>query len=325
MKSRLANLLPWVAGSLVLAFVFWRVPLAELTRATQQARLETFLPLILGACVAWFLIDAAAFAALFGRFNAPLSFRQARELRGLTYLLTPIHWNVGRAAVVARLHTTHRVPLLEATSSMAFYQTLDAILVSALCWIGLAGTPAGPFFDVLAWIVGALFVSLVAYLALIRLSCVVRVPLDRVWKSTFHRTHRLATARDVATLLGLRLAYYVVFVGLYFWGAAAFGIELPLALVVASVPIIQSIGALPISPAGLGTQQAAMLFLFSGHGPDASIVGFGLSFPILAIVFRCLIGWPYVRRLSRGERTHETPVPPLALTSATQHPSRQRS
>jgi len=305
LKSRIRQLLPWFAGAFILAVVLWRVPLPDLTHAIRLARLEIFLPLVGGACIAWFLIDATAFAFLFGRFNTPMAFREARELRGLTYLLTPIHWNVGRAAVIARLRTTHRVPLLESTSSMAFYQTLDAILVSALCWIGLAQLPASPTRDALEPLVALFCLALLAYLLIIRSDRFAIAPLDRVRMSPFHRTHRLASGRDILTILSLRLAYYGVFVGVYLSGMAAFGIELPVALIVASVPIIQGIGALPISPAGLGTQQAAMLFLFAGHGSEAAIVAFGLSLPLLCIVFRSLIGWRYLGRLASSEAPPE--------------------
>jgi len=307
LNSRIRRVLPWVAGICLLAAVLWRVPLADLTQAIRLARLEIFLPLVGGACLAWFLIDAAAFAFLFGRFNTPMNFREARELRGLTYLLTPIHWNVGRAAVIARLRTTHHVPLLEATSSMVFYQTLDAILVSALCWIGLAQLPASPTRNALEPLVALFCLALAAYLLTIRSSRFAIRPLEQLRASSIHRTHRLASGRDILTILSLRLAYYSVFVGLYFWGTSAFGLALPVALIVASVPIIQGIGALPISPAGLGTQQAAMLFLFSGYGPEGAIVAFGLSFPLLCIVFRSMIGWRYLGRLSPSEAPSEAP------------------
>jgi hypothetical protein len=278
-----------------------------LSQAIRLARLEVFLPLVLCACLAWFLIDAAAFALVFGRFNTPMSFREARELRGLTYLLTPIHWNVGRAAVIARMRTAHRVPLLDATSSMMFYQTLDAILVSALCWVGLAQLPSSATRDALQPLVALFCLVLSAYLLIVRSSRFAIWPLERLRASAIHRTHRLARSRDILAILFLRFAYYSVFVGLYDWGTSAFGLGLPFALIVASVPIIQGIGALPITPAGIGTQQAAMLFLFSGYGPEAAIVAFGLSFPLLCIVFRSLIGWRYIGRLSPSEAPSEAP------------------
>jgi len=269
--------------------------------ALRLSRLELFVPIMAGACVAWFLIDSKAFALIFGRFNTSLTFAEALELRGLTYLLTPIYWNLGRAAVIARLHSARHVPILEATSSMAFYQTLDAILLSRLCWIGLSAMPSNLRLASLSPLVAATFLILVGYMLVIRTNRPAFGPLDRLRASTFHRTHRLAQTRQIIAILSLRIAYYAVFVSVYFGGTSAFGIDLPFALIIASVPIIQAIGALPISPAGLGTQQAAMLFLFSGFGADAAIVAFGLTFPILAIAFRSMIGWLYIGRISQSD------------------------
>ena len=93
-----------------------------------------------------------------------------------------------------------------------------------------------------------------------------------------------------------------------FWiGARAFGIQLPLALAMASVPPIMMAGALPISPAGLGTQAAAMLFFWSDYGDKASIVAFGLVFPIALTVTRCLLGLLYVRDLRTLRQPHPDP------------------
>jgi uncharacterized membrane protein YbhN (UPF0104 family) len=316
-RSRVRALSPWIVGLLLLAVVLWRVPVSETLQAVRLARLEVFLPLLTFACLAWFLIDAFAFKSLFGRFNTPLSFPEARELRALSYLATPIHWNVGRAAVIARLRARHQVPILEATSSMALYQTLDALLVTLLCALGLSQIGESDGFSTSAIFAAMLGGALVGYLALLRVHRRLPAPLDRLRAPSLHRSHRLATTRDLALLLALRLAYFVVLIAVYSAGTAAFGVELPLPLVIASVPIIQAIGALPISPAGLGTQQAAMLYLFAGYGPDAAILAFGLSYPLLCIVLRSLIGSVYLGRLARPSRSaSDTPDASRAVVTA---------
>jgi uncharacterized membrane protein YbhN (UPF0104 family) len=58
-------------------------------------------------------------------------------------------------------------------------------------------------------------------------------------------------------------------------------------------------GALPITPAGLGTQQAAMLFFFAPYGDDASILAFGLTFPVVLLVLRAALGLPYLKDLAK--------------------------
>jgi uncharacterized membrane protein YbhN (UPF0104 family) len=181
---------------------------------------------------------------------------------------------------------------------MALYQTLDALLLSTLCGTGLAWMPASALVDALVPIVAGVWLAQTCYVLMLwsrgpTLSVIARLKHARI-----HRSHRCARPMDFAALLAFRLAYYAVFVGVYYWGAMAFGFELPLALVLASVPILQAIGSLPISPAGLGTQQAAMLYLFAGYGEAAAIIAFGLSFPLITIVLRSLIGAFYLGRLT---------------------------
>jgi uncharacterized membrane protein YbhN (UPF0104 family) len=154
---------------------------------------------------------------------------------------------------------------------------------------------------------------LVIYLCVIRSGHPRTQIVTRLRALSLHHAHSRAEPSDIVVILALKLAYSGVFVALYYWGAPAFGIELPLALVVASVPIIQGIGALPISPAGLGTQQAAMLFFFSGHGSDAAIMAFGLLLPASTIALRCLIGWPYLRRLTNADRSLPTGNAQIAI------------
>ena len=69
----------------------------------------------------------------------------------------------------------------------------------------------------------------------------------------------------------------------------------------ASVPVILMAGALPITPAGLGTQAAAMLFFWSDVGDRGAIVAFGLVIPIALVGARVLLGLPYLGEL-RGLR-----------------------
>jgi uncharacterized membrane protein YbhN (UPF0104 family) len=91
-------------------------------------------------------------------------------------------------------------------------------------------------------------------------------------------------------------------VGVFWLGSLSFGIELPLVLVVAATPAILLAGAIPITPAGLGTQQAAMLYFFSPYGDEAAILAFGLTFPVALILFRCLIGLRYLGDLPKLRR-----------------------
>ena len=112
---------------------------------------------------------------------------------------------------------------------------------------------------------------------------------------------RAVEARDLLVLAALKTLFHVVFVGVFYWGPRAFGVEPPLVLVLAATPIILAAGALPITPAGLGTQQTALLFFFlpaspgvEGGGAAAAILAFGLGFPLVTMATRGLLGLYYL-------------------------------
>ena len=301
-RKRLATILPWIIAAAMIGYVFHRVPIEAAWSVARSARLEIFLPLVFGGVLAWFFLESAAYAYLFSRWNTAVSGREARSLRGMSYLLTPIHWNVGKAAVILRLRQTKNIPLLESTSSVMLYQAIDAIVLAGLATAGLtllasrADELAGVRFTTTALILGT-----VLNLVLLRVSWF-RVRWLVWWRNlSIHHAHRRVALRDVCVLLGLKGAYHFGFVLVFYYGTRAFGIDLPFALVLASTPIIQAVGALPITPAGLGTQQAAMLYFygerFGGNGSEASILAFGFSFPVAMILGRCLVGLFYLRDL----------------------------
>ena len=126
--------------------------------------------------------------------------------------------------------------------------------------------------------------------------------LERLRARGFFRTFRMATVKDFSFLLLLKALYFAAWIGIYWLGCYTFGIELPLHLAIAATPAILIVGALPITPAGLGTQQAAMIYFFSPYGTEEAILAFGLTFPVALILFRCLIGMRYIRDLPKLRR-----------------------
>jgi hypothetical protein len=307
-RRALGTIVPWLVAAGLIAYVFSRVPIGEAWSVAQEARLDLFIPLVFGGVAAWFLIESLVYAFLFTRFNAPVSFREARSLRGMSYLLTPIHWNVGKAAVILRLRQTKEIPVLEATSSVMLYQGIDGAILATFATLGLSllisENPVS---------VGLELSGVRATTALIVLLIIFNISFTRAtwprnrlfdwWRGlTIHRSHRLINLRDVAVIVAGKGTYHFLQVLVFYYGTAAFGIDLPFPLVLAATPIIQAVGGLPITPAGLGTQQAAMLYFFGdafgGGGSEAAIVAFGFSLPVGLILARCLIGLVYVRDLT---------------------------
>jgi Lysylphosphatidylglycerol synthase TM region len=290
---------PWAIAAAILWFLFDRVPLAEAWTATAQARLLEFGLVTALMVTAWWLLESRAFAYLFTRFNdTRVTWREARALRGLTYLATPINWNLGTAAIVLHLRQSKGIGAIQSTSTMLFYGVIDLLVLSTLALVGASALPDSP---VIAPIQRGAAIAdglAIATLVVLMTSRPRWSWLERLRGAGIFSSHRRATLADVAVLSGVRTCYFGGFV-LYFWlGAWAFNASVPALLALAATPVILVVQSLPITPAGLGTQQAAMLYFFAPYAAEAPVLAFSLSFPVALIVARLPLGLIYVRDLA---------------------------
>jgi uncharacterized membrane protein YbhN (UPF0104 family) len=267
--------------------------------ATRRADMSLLVPSAVIAVVVWFWLDAMALSYLFTRFNVPLPGREARSVRALTYLLAMVNWNLGSGGIVLHLRRSKGVPLVEGVSTMFYYGLIDGIVLSSLALVGLMMLPSTYEFMTLeaaaAFLVFAQAATLVFFLSSWR-------PnwrwAKRLADLGIFRTHGLAGALDALLLLGVRLVYFAGFIAFFWVTLPAFGATVPLARLIATVPVVLLIGAIPITPAGLGTQQAAMLHFYRPYAPEGAVLAFGLLFPVIFTLARVPLALLYVRDLS---------------------------
>lgn len=302
LSSLLRRFLPWVLTAAILWYLFRKVPAVQAWQAAREARLDIFVPVSVAAVTLWFFLESGAFAYLFSRFNAALTWSEARSLRGLTYLLTPINWNAGTAAIVLHLRRSKGIGALDSSSSMLFYTTIDGIVLGCLTLIGTRTLEPSPTIAAVAR-VAAVFVGVqIVILVALKLQRPDWAWLGRIRSLGIFRTYRLASRRDLTVLVGIRASYFAAYV-LFFWlGASAFHVDVPAGFAMAATPIILLSAALPITPGGLGTQQATMLYLFAPFGAEAAILAFALAFPVAVMLTRILLGLAYVRDLGALRR-----------------------
>lgn len=297
------GVLPWLVAAFCLGYAFEVVPFRACLEALRQARVEHFFPLATGAVVLWFLLESAAYARLFSRFNAPLSWRDARSLRALTYLLTVIHWHVAKAAVVLRLQATHGVGLMAGTSTLLLYQMLGIVILALFAGAGALLVPAMPGSREVAFAALALAAGTSAGLAWARIGRPRLALLDELRALPLLASLRRLEIADVAVVGLLKTAYQLVFVLVYYFGLRSFGLSPSFFHVLVGTALLQAVGSLPISPAGLGTQQAAMLFLFSdpaAEGADGpALLAFAFTLPFTTMTLRALIACLYLGDLAR--------------------------
>ena len=291
---------PWILAVAILYFLFRGIDLTEVWEAAGTANLPLFLSMLMGCVLLWFLIDSAAFAFIFSRFNdAGLAWGEARSLRGLTYMLTPINWNLGTAAVILHLRKSKQIGAVESSSTMLFYQMIDGLVLGAFALLGVLMLPSSSETAQMRNLAMGVVIFQVLPLVFFSRDWFGVSLIERYRQLAIFRSHRGARPRDVGILLLMKGLYYAVFLGVYWQGAQAFGISLPLSVAVAASPLIILTGALPFTPAGLGTQQAAMLFFFEPYGDEPAILAFGLIYPLALVFARALLGLPYLKDLPK--------------------------
>jgi hypothetical protein len=99
---------------------------------------------------------------------------------------------------------------------------------------------------------------------------------QRLSGSEILSTFRRARLRHGAIVLGLKGAVFFLALLVHSQALAFFGIEIPLVRLMAFLPVVFLMGALPITVAHLGTSQAAWIFFFSDYAPAADLLAYSL-------------------------------------------------
>jgi hypothetical protein len=105
------------------------------------------------------------------------------------------------------------------------------------------------------------------------------------------------------------------------------GAVVPLGFTVAALPVVLFVGLLPITFAGMGTRDSAMLVMFFAYATQAQILAVGLLYTFFGYWLLALVGFPFVKkalqlypaRLTNGDKhTRYTLYNALWDTSASQ-------
>jgi hypothetical protein len=124
-------------------------------------------------------------------------------------------------------------------------------------------------------------------------------PLERVRAmSIFAGLRRVPLAR-LAELLTLRVLFSACFIAGCASAFAAFEIYPGPARLVGGIMLIALVAALPIAVSGLGTSQAAFVYLFSDVAPAERLLAMSLVLSFGIISLRAALGLCFARELTR--------------------------
>ncbi len=286
--------LPWLVGAAILAVLFWRIDATETLAALTSGDLSRYAPFALGFILLWLAIDAHVLGWLFSRIAGPIRYAEMVRLRARTYPLMVVSFDLANAALVASLCRATGAPLTRVAGGMLVHYLGDLAAVTGLAF-GASLFVESPIVSVLRPLLGALCVGFIAILLAGRLGRGILRGRPVV------ESLSLLSASEIVRLVFSRAVFQASFVAFAWLTLPAFGLHVSSLDVAARMPLVLSIGALPITPGGLGTTQAAIAALFGEFGSPARLLAYGLVYGF-TLMLRLPLGLAFWLFSGRSER-----------------------
>ena len=150
-----------------------------------------------------------------------------------------------------------------------------------------------------------IFTFIIALFLLARASCEFHLPIKRSWNEKLQNiilATKLVTKDKKAFSIILSSSLLIWFISvvqtlIFFY---ALGINVPLLFTMANIPIAIFIGLIPVTLGGMGTRDAAIIFLFSDYATPSQLLGVGILFSVFRYWLLSLMGIPFMRKMMKN-------------------------
>jgi hypothetical protein len=281
------RLLAWLVTVGLLVMVFRRISFTEVLTAARVAP-GWVVPVALAGLAAIYVCDSFAIWKTFGWFLARLSFVDVLLVRGATYLLAAINYNVGQGAIVYFVNRTAGAPVMRGVASVLLIMGINVLALLLLTSAGLLLAPDIPHaVSVMVLVAWAGFAVYAAVIAARPRWLRERALFDVLLGAGFagHLRALLVRVPHIASLIAFQVSLL-----------RAFGVAVPVVEAMIMLPVVFFVAALPISVQGLGTTQATMIYFFARYAPgerlaqETAVVTASLVGQALALAFQGLLG-----------------------------------
>lgn len=307
--GRSKRLLAAAVTALIFYFIFRRVPFDRFLEALRGADYPRFLPLMVPNCLFYFAWDTLVLALVMRWFHGPIRYRDLLPARAVSYVVALLNTNLARGALALYLTRQLRTPFLEIVSSVIFLTLLEFTHLTLWATAGMLGFPSVVPRE-LAWVPVGFAAFWLFFLLYVRRDFAPwRVVLQgvsrivprlqgraRVREWSIFRTFRLAPLKRYVQVVLLRAPMFFVALVIHWVAIRTFGFEIPFGALLAFLPIIFMLGALPITVAHLGTTQAAWIFFFNEYAPESQLLAYSLASHLAFMLVRATLGLLFLPR-----------------------------
>lgn len=283
--SLLKNSLPWIIALSLLYYLFQKYPIEDVLRAFRHTNIFFFIAYSTLYFLFIWVTDCWTLSWIFLRSGHPINTKDVLIARLASYSFTLFHYGATQGALAYFFKKKRILPFFKSSSIILFVMMIDFYLTVTLSFVGtffarptISGNDLSPFVQG-AWILVTLTLSLLLFFR----KFLLKLPLP-TWTKSRDLLYAIEKIRfrDYGNLLLMRFPMHLIIHSSLFFVALTFGITLPFAKILTSLPIIGLLGSIPITPAGLGTTQLATIeFLkdqFKGDVPLLLSMSFSFVF-----------------------------------------------
>jgi len=283
---------PLLVTTAIFYYIFQRIPLARLLGAFDGADLPRFLALMLPNSLAYFAWDTLVLACAIRWFHGPVRYSDLLPVRAVSYVVSLANTNLARATVAYYLKRQLGASFLVLAGTVLLLTLLEfthLILWAAAGMLADLGHMSGDLIRVVG--------GLVLFWMLFLLSVRGGVGPWRKWKLL----HTFVNAPLVrwGQIILLRAPMFFASLVFHWLAVKTFGMQIPFLQMMALLPIIFMIAALPITVARLGTTQAAWIFFFSGYATPEQLLAYSLASHLTFGFARAALGLLFLPRIWR--------------------------
>jgi hypothetical protein len=290
--------IPPAITAVILVLIFRKIPFDAFMEALANASFTGFFLALLPFSVLYFVLDTVVLWYVVRWFHGELSFGDLLPVRAVDYLISILNHRLSQGAMVVYLARRLSAGLLEIASTillldflqkthLILWASVGMLLVSEQLPIELLLAPVAV---VVLWFV---FLGYV-HGGLAPLGKLLAAPNWRLL-----RTFRLARPEHYVAVLALKAPLLLLAVVAHGYAIRSFGFEIPFARLLATLPIIFIVGALPINVARLGTAPLAWLFFHGDVVPAPQLLAYSLAAHLTFMLANAALGVGFLPRAYR--------------------------
>lgn len=279
LRTFFKKIIPWAVAIAIFAWLFNKYPPQNIWNSLKLVNISAFVAVALSYFVIMFLIDTFSINGILKHFGHQSSFREVLPARGLTYLIMVMNYAASQAAFAVYENRKHGVPISEMLGIFGIIIVTDLIILVNLAFVTT-------FFVTWPFSVGSFNIG--DFVRIITLCTWAGFVLNWMfWRGTFGKISFLEKLRtksffqvlsraklgDYFSVIFYRLPVHVfIMLGMYV-AVRPFHLDLPFSTILSNIPLVFFIGALPISPGGIGTSNMALVELFKPHVVSPLVTG----------------------------------------------------